>query len=429
MKTLILLTAVLLNQNLLAAQDYMYFLVDTMNMTKEDLKSPLKGEVLAKHIYVNMAGNEFEIQTDDDEFFTADAILESNRFTFLKDGMKFSTPLEDNNPLYSIDRLNAQKAEIEMSHMVIDVKGDDLGVHLGPIDFHVNNVNMQCKVNEFTTAIDEACIQNTLIKPFDSSKISSINVKDLSDEQLYKLDIETNLLSIIEDNLFIEVKNIKGNYLDNNFGISRGELNCFKDPDLRVIDVENLVYGCLKKSKIIGERLKYKIPSFNVHVNKASLSFDNNNMRLNADYASFKTGGAVTYAAGMSLECDKDPIVVDINNPNAILTGCMRSMLFKLEKLDNGSKDKAQLKDIKNFRLGISNGNFRLTGKVKLLFYLSLDIKGKIKHEPKKKQIIIDVNKAKVGKISARNFTLNIVRKFINGDNVKVVDNSIIIQL
>jgi hypothetical protein len=413
----------------MAAQDYMYFLVDSMNMTKENIKSPLEGEVLAKHIYVNMSGNEFEIQTGDDEFFTADAILESNRFTFIKDGMKFSTPLEDNNPLYSIDRLNAQKAEIEMSHMVIDVKGDDLGVHLGPIDFQVNNINMQCKVNEFTTAIDEACIQNTLIKPFDPSKISSIKVSDLSEEQAYKLDIETNLLSIIEDNLFIEVKNIKGNYLDNNFGISRGELNCFKDPELRVIDVENIVYGCLKKSKIIGERLKYKIPSFNIHVNKASLSFDKNNMKLFADYASFKTGSAVTYAAGMTLECDKDPIVVDINNPNAILTGCMRSTVFKLEKMDNGTNKKSQMKDIKNFKLSITNGNFRLTGKVKLLFYLSLDIKGKVRHVPAKKQIIIDVNKAKVGKISAKNFTLNIVRKFINGDNVKVVDNSIIIQL
>lgn len=63
------------------SNDYMYFLVDSLNMTKNELKTPLSGEILAKHIYVNMMGNEFEIQTQNDELFVADAILESDRFT------------------------------------------------------------------------------------------------------------------------------------------------------------------------------------------------------------------------------------------------------------------------------------------------------------------------------------------------------------
>jgi len=428
MKTIVLLTAVLLQGSLVWANDYMYFLVDSLNMTKDDQKSPLSGEVLANHIYVNMKGNEFEIQTQYNDLFTADAILEPNRFTFIKDGMKFSTPLEDSNPLYSIDMLNAQKAEIEMSHKVIDVKGDDLGVHLGPINFEVNNINMQCKVDRFTTSVDEACIQNTVIKPFNEDKTSNIRISDISEKQSYSLDIETSLLSILEDDLYIEVNNIKGNYLKNDFGISRGELNCFKDPELKVIDVENLVYGCLKRSKIIGEKLKYKIPSLNAHINKASLVFDDSNMKLHSDYASFKNGADVTYAAGMSLECDKDPIVVDIKNPNAILNGCMRSMTFKLERMDNGTQ-KGKAKDIKNFKLAINSGNFKLTGKVKFLFYVSVDVTGTVRHESQRKQIVIDVNKAKVGKISARSFALSIVKKFINVDSVKVVDNSIIIQL
>ncbi|EQC52016.1 hypothetical protein [Bacteriovorax sp. DB6_IX] len=342
--------------------------------------------------------------------------------------MKFSTPLEDNNPLYGIDKLNASKAEVEMSHEVIDVKGDDLAVHLGPINFEVNNINMQCRVSEFTTAIDEACIQNTTIKPYDESKISKIRLSDLSEKKLYNLDIQTNELSIEEDDLFIEVKNIKGNYLNNHFGISRGELNCYKDPELKIIDVENLVYGCLKRSKIIGEKLSYQIPSLNMHINKASVIFDEDKMKLHSDYASFKNKGSVTYVAAMSLECDKDPIVVDINNPNAILNGCMRSMTFKLDRMDNGTQ-KGQVKDIKNFKLAVNTGNFKITGKVKFVFYVSLDVTGKVKHDPKKKQIVIDVNKAKVGKFSARSFALKIVKKFINVDNVKVVDNSIIIQL
>lgn len=428
MKKLILVTAVLLYQTMAKSNDYMYFLVDSLNMTKNELKTPLSGEILAKHIYVNMMGNEFEIQTQNDELFVVDAILESDRFTFIKDGMKFSTPLEDNNPLYGIDKLNASKAEVEMSHEVIDVKGDDLAVHLGPINFEVNNINMQCRVSEFTTAIDEACIQNTTIKPYDESKISKIRLSDLSEKKLYNLDIQTNELSIEEDDLFIEVKNIKGNYLNNHFGISRGELNCYKDPELKIIDVENLVYGCLKRSKIIGEKLSYQIPSLNMHINKASVIFDEDKMKLHSDYASFKNKGSVTYVAAMSLECDKDPIVVDINNPNAILNGCMRSMTFKLDRMDNGTQ-KGQVKDIKNFKLAVNTGNFKITGKVKFVFYVSLDVTGKVKHDPKKKQIVIDVNKAKVGKFSARSFALKIVKKFINVDNVKVVDNSIIIQL
>ena len=429
MRLMLLVTAVLLNQITMASENYMYFLVSSMNMTKENSESPLLGSAIANHIYVNMQGNEFEIQTQNDDYFTAHAILEPDRFTFIKEGMKFSTELEDTNPLYSIDMLKAENAEIELSSSVIDIKGDEFNVYLGPVDFAVNNINMKCQVEKFTTSIDEACIKDTLIKPFNDEEIGSITLSDLSKAKEYKLDIQTNLLSIKDDELFIEVNTINGEYLKNFFGISRGQLSCYKDPNLNSIDVENLVYGCLKRSKIIGEKLKYKIPSLNAHINTASLSFDDNSMKLNADYASFKTGELVTYVSGMALTCDKDPVVSDINNPNAILNGCMRNTSFRLDKMDNGSQLDKKMSDIKDFKLKVTNGNFKLTGKVKLLMHISLDIKGRVTHDKKSKRIIIDVDKAKVGKISARKFALSIVKKFINVDNVKVVENSIIIQL
>ncbi|EQC43520.1 hypothetical protein [Bacteriovorax sp. Seq25_V] len=435
----ILLISIVFSTQVFAADDYMYFLVDSMKLTKAQTDSRLEGLTVAKKILVLMDDNEVEIDVGPDRVFEAKTFLENDKFTFYKDGIKFATPLGSSNPVLQITHLDIEQAEVELATSGISIKGDHLNTNFGDLNFYVDNLDMYCDTKgKFTTDIDVACIANTKIVPFNTNKNSTILAKDVSDKNEFEIKIESREVSINEDRLFIESENIAGFYKKSHFGLGKGTLDCFKDINMTDIDVDKIVLGCLQESNITGKKLKFKESGINLHINTAEVVFARDHFTMKADYASFKTDSSPTYVAGMKFECDKDELGMGERMPfsqSSFLNGCMRHSLFKIERLDNDLSDInyreaiVDATDIKDLKLEIKNGRFNLVGKPKVVFRVPIRVSGQITHNALIDEVEIKVNKATVAGITAKAYTLKLIRKFIDSDRVKIKGDSIIIQL
>ena len=423
----------------LCADDYMYFLVESMKLTKTASDSRLEGLTLAKKILVLMDDNEVEIDVGPGNIFEAKTFLENDKFTFFKDGIKFATPLGSSNPVLQITHLDIANAEVELATRGISIKGEYLNTNFGDLNFYVDNLDMYCNTfGKFTTDIDIACITNTKILPFDTSRNSTIIVKDVSENVDFEIKIESREVSINEEKLFIESENIEGFYKRAHFGLGKGTLDCLKDSTMTDIDVDKIVLGCLQETNITGKKLKFSESGINLHINTAEVEFAKDHFTMKADYASFKTDSTPTYVAGMKFECDKDDLGLGESFPfsqSSFLNGCMRHSLFKIERLDNDTSDInyqeaiVDATDIKDLRLEIKNGRFNLVGKPKVIFRVPIKVSGVIKHNALIDELEIRVDKATVAGITAKAYTLKLIRKFIDSDRVKIKGDSIIIQL
>lgn len=409
--------------------DRMYFDIDSMYLTKKDVDSILEGETKARQINVSMSGNDVDIETNDGEMFCAKTQLEKDRLVFIKDGIKFSTPLESGNPVLKIEHLDVKEATAELDDKGISVQGKSLETVLDNLSLYIDNVNMYCATEEFTTAIESACVKQVLIKPHLSEVPSKIHARDLTSENKFELNIESREVNISGNKMLIDSENIQGRLDDTKFKLGRGLLKCFKDPRLENIDIEALVNGCLKESNINVENFYYKRPAIDLKINNVLIEFFNSHLSIKSDYASFNTGGAPTFVSSMSLYCEKDIITpVFAMSQNNFVNGCLKKTKFKIGRIENNSfvEEDANIRDLE---LEVNQGKFLLTARPKILFRVPVKIEGTINFNALTNEIEIRVKDADVAGIPSKNYLFKIMKNFIDGERIKQKGDLIIIQV
>ncbi len=420
--------------------DYMYFLVDKISLNRggDGDYQILNGETVAKRIYVLMDNNEFEIDAGLGRTVAAATYLTDKRLYFVKDEIKFSTPLDTTNILYSIEQLSATNAEIELSKKGVSVKGEYLEAQLNKNLFLIKNIDMYCLTDEFTTDVDIACLSETHISPLDGEN-GYVKVEDLSDANEYRIEINTSELEIRDSRLLIDANRMSGFYKSSEFYFSEGSLKCLKDPTLVTMDVERFVNGCLEETNFRSSVLSLKQPALDVLIEGMKLDIDSGSFKVNADLMKFKTSEGHTDVDNFNYICDK--LDIDINNSNTyvLVNGCLKGSHLTVYRFNSHHKsgtriiktDKGliDINDLKNIELTLRERSFELTAKVKIIARLLVRIKGYIELDEQNDEMIIDITKARIAGVPARSFAMFIIKNFIKGDMISVRGNKIIISL
>jgi len=424
----------LANINFASASDYMHFLVESMDL--KSIEGQLTGETLASKLYVSMDENEFHINSDIEELFSAQTQLKSGRLYFSKENLTFSTPLEEDNVLFELTKLKANSADIELGSELITIQGKSLEAETENVNFKVQDLDMSCETDgEFTSDVDIACIKNTTIKPFNSDA-SFISFKDLSDKSEFDIQLYSKHFSIINDRLDIETKDISGRIDDGIFRMGVGKLYCFKDPELEEMDFDRLLSGCLLSSRIEGVDFRFKDASVNAHISNINFNINSSSLVLKTNYANFRADGEETRVRGLNLECGKANFDITSVTDHLLIKGCLKRMNLNVGEMDSDSKmllkrnkDLIDLSSIKSFKVTMNNGSFEIKGKTKLLFRIPFKLSGNVNYVEDGKVLNFNIRKAKVLGISAKSLTLYLFKKFISSRNIRVNGDHISIKL
>ena len=417
--------------------EHLYILVDSMKLNKEQDQDRLSGFTLAKHIYVLVGGHEVEVNTEDGEIFKAMTLLEQNKLTFKKDNIRFSTPLETDNPVFSLEKVEVGKAEIELSKTDIQLKGESLNTFFNNTRFLVSNINLNCKTDgSLSTDVERICLKNITITPYDTSKKSRIELEDMSQEGRYGLKTDASSLEIVDDSLEIFADDITGNYGDAVWSLKNGSMNCYKNPDMVDINVEELIYGCLQSSKISGESINFNQSALDFRINRANVLFNDEALTIKADKAIFKlrSDEPPTHMRGLDSGCYKNMNTSDgVSRTNALI-GCLKKSYIKIDEIVSDSKKFALTKDqkgtnIKEFSTEVIDNKFNVFAKIKMLFHLRVRINGTVNYDTKPNQLRIDVKRATVSGLSARALMLYFLEKFVDARRIKVSGSIITVQL
>lgn len=422
--------------NLYAANNEMYFAVDSLHMTKKDGSSRLEGLVRAKKVFVVMDDNEFDIELENDEVFEAKTYLEKDKFTFFKDGIKFSTPLNSSNPVLRINHLEVDQADVHLNDKGICVKGEKLKTHIDRLDFYADNLDMTCNTDEFSTNIEKSCVKNVKIIPDNGYEFSFISATDINEPKKFGITIKSKNVEIKEDKLSIDSEDIKGFLDTTKFELGRGYLKCYKDPLLQEIDVEKIIMGCFYESKIDVDDFKYQQSGVNLKISKALIYFRNEDLKVKADYASFRQSNETTYVSGMELYCIKEVVTTKSKfTQNTFLNGCLKRSTFKIANIQSEGLtfeefvQENEKKDFKNLVVDIDKGKFKISIKPKFIFRVPVEIEGSISLKALTNSVEIVVKEANVAGVPSKNYALKLIKKFIDNDRVKIKDNVITIEI
>lgn len=433
MLTFIKISLLLIVSKVFASSNEMYFSIHSLHMTNNDITKRLEGIAQAKKVFVIMDDNEFDIQLENNQIFTAKTYLEKDRFTFFKDGIKFSTPLSSSNPVLRINHLEVEQADAHLSEKGIFINGERLRTNIYDLKFYVDNLDMSCLHDGFTTDFERACISNVIISPSNNDRLSLLTVTDLSEKKKFDVQIQSREVKIEDDKLTIDSEEIKGHLIDTNFELGRGILKCYKDPILEEIDVERLIAGCFYESSINVDNFKYKQSGINLKVSKAAINFRKEDFKLKADYASFRQNNEATYVSGMDLFCTKEIVTTkSIKTQNSMINGCIKESTFKVSNITNNESQDLfgeEKTDLKNLDVKINKGKFKISIKPKFIFRVPVLIEGDIKLNALVNKIEITVKDANVAGVPSKNYALKLIKKFIDSERVKIKDNIITIEI
>ncbi len=441
MKNLMISMALLVCSYFVGAEDdYMYFLVDKINLTRGGVNDYriLNGETIAKRIYVMMDNNEFEIDSANGESISAITYLTDKRLYFLKDEIKFSTPLDVTNVLYSLTSLSATNAEIELAKKGIRVQGEYLEAELDKNLFLIRNLNMFCLTTDFTTDVDIACLTDTTITPYERDS-GYLKIEDLSAKKEYRIEMNTSELSIKNDHLNFDATKMWGTYKDSRFSFVNGSLDCKKDPTLNELDVERFVNGCLELTSFKGGLLNWKQAALDVEVDGLTLKIDSGSFNIKSDTVRFKTNEGVTEVQRFNYLCEKLDVDTDNSNTYILLNGCLKGSHLSMYRFNSNSKSPKRslstgkgiidINDLKNIDMAVRDGNFSLTAKVKVIARLKVLIKGNIELNELQEKLTIAIDKARIAGLPARSFAMFIIRNFIDEEVIEIDGNKIIVTL
>ena len=427
--------ALLLSISALSADNYMYFLIDSMNLSKESADSNLSGVAAAEKLYVMMDDNEFEINAQDDQLVHAKAYLTKNRLNFEKDGMRFSTPLEEKNILFALDYLEGNKAEIKLGTEGINILGSSLEAHTKGVSFRVENVDMHCDTGGiFTTDVDVACVKHTLIKPYQKD-YGFISLVDLSDKKQFNLSLNTTNLSVNNDLLDVATVNVKGKINAGNFSMGRGSLSCYKDPKLDSLDMDRILTGCLFESKIEGLDFEFKKAGLDARIREIDFALLKSRLEIGASEVRFVTGKDTTIVNNFSLSCNKKVVDISTARDSVIMDGCLEKLRLNIDEMDsdrqknNNPQEFLDVTNIRRLKFEVTDNEFKLSGKTRVLITLPFYADGFADYDAQKNVITLKVKKTTVMGLPAKKVVLFVLRKVLDSKTVSIKGDTIRIQL
>ena len=111
------------------------------------------------------------------------------------------------------------------------------------------------------------------------------------------------------------VQNISGKIRDTHYNMKEANLDCYKYPDLRDLDPEVILYGCLKTSNNTYKNFNLQQKDVDANIGNAHMVIGETTYSLASDKATFKVGSDITSVSHLEIECEKKPIPkrVDIN--------------------------------------------------------------------------------------------------------------------
>ncbi|TNF27463.1 MAG: hypothetical protein EP319_11505 [Deltaproteobacteria bacterium] len=436
------------------AEDYMLFSVENFWMNQESINTPLSGEIKAKKMLLLFATERIQIEPDPGEIFEAEVFMLDNMINFKKGYISFSSDLGSRNPLAGVNDFNITNADVEFTEKGIGIVGEKLDMTLEGVDFSLENVNLFCDSGgTYSTEIDKLCLENSFLRSNNETGLTTVKIRDTNSDYPLDLELFVRELYIKENSVKGMVQNISGKIRDTHYNMKEANLDCYKYPDLRDLDPEVILNGCLKTSNNTFKNFNLQQKDVDANIGNAHMVIGETTYSLASDKATFKVGSDVTSVSHLEIECEKKPIPkrVDINE-HVVLEGCLERGDIRVSRIEvNDEKARSFLKtnsteawnyaksqedkgiidlyDFKDIKIISANNKFAFKAKVKFIFRIPVRFRGDTSFNRDKNQLTLNVEAAHIAGIPTKKFVLYLLRKFVSSEDIQVDGNSIIIQL
>lgn len=453
-QSLVCLLTLFFTLNLKAADDYMLFSVENFWMNQETINTPLQGEIKAKKMLLLFATERIQIEPDAGDIFEAEVFMLDNMINFKKGYISFSSDLGSRNPLAGVNDFNITNADVEFTTKGIGIVGEKLDMTLEGVDFGLENVNLFCDSGgTYTTEIDKLCLENSYLRSNNETGLTTVKIKDTNSKFPLDLELFVRELFIKDNRVKGMVQNITGTIRDTHYNMHTADLNCYKYPDMRDLDPEVILNGCLKTSNNTFKKFSMQHKDVEASIGNAHMVIGETTYSLASDKATFKIGKDVTNVSHLEISCEKKPVPkkVDINE-HVVLEGCLERGDIRVSRIQvdeekarhflksnsieawnyaKSQEDKGiiDLYDFKDIKLTSAHNKFAFKAKVKFIFRIPVRFRGSTDFDREKNELTLKVDAAHVAGIPTRKFVLYLLRKFISSEDIQVDGNSITIKL
>lgn len=423
---------------LLAEDNYIFLGLDEFSMTREGPETMLAGSVTANKVHFLYDGQNIEVNGQEHKPYIAETILTSNRLIFNNDFLKFSTPLDSDNPLYMLDSINATKSDIEINTKGALIESSYLDFSFSNILIKIKDAQLNCKSDiGFTMNIDEICLKDAVIHKL-GENAASVEVSSLTEEFSAALKIDLNTVIIKPHSISAEANKIVGEYDGATVSLDKGFLTCSKI-DERSLDPESFFRGCLMTASSKADVLRFKSANYDISVEQAQLEIGEDFYHIDAAYSNFETGTQSTRASEFKLDCLKLPMAPDSLDGTLLIKGCVKKGDIFIGHLDPDDRKRVKnpssnIKDIidtdnlKDIHLDFNEDTFSLSAKSKVVFRLTFKATGKTEWNDTQDVVKFHIEKASMASFPATKMTMKILAKFINSENMSVSGNTITIK-
>jgi len=454
MHALVFVLTLLFSLNSKAGDDYMLFSVENFWMNQETINTPLAGEIKAKKMLLLFATERIQIEPADGDIFEAEVFMLDDMINFKKGYISFSSDFGHRNPLSGVNDFNITNADVEFTNKGIGIVGEKLDMTLEGVDIGLENVNLFCDSGgTYSTEIDKLCLENSYLRSNNETGLTTLKIKDTNSDFPLDLELFVRELYIKDNSVKGLVQNITGKIRDTHYNMKMANLDCYKYPDMRDVDPEKILNGCLKKSNNTFKNFSLQQKDVEGSIGNAHMQIGETSYALASDKATFKVGKDVTTVSHLEISCEKKPIPkkVDINE-HVVLEGCLERGDVRVSRIEvddvkarkflqansreawnfaKGQEDKGiiDLYDFKDIKLTSANNKFAFKAKVKFIFRIPVRFRGASSFDREKNQLQLNVEAAHIAGIPTRKFVLYLLRKFISTEDIMVDGNKITIQL
>jgi hypothetical protein len=434
MRTILSIVLVLFSLNTLAKENYIFLGLDNFEMSKNS-NSMLVGSVIAHKIHFIYDNQNIEINAQEHRLYEAATVLFPDRLEFNNEFLKFSTPLDADNPMYLLDTITAQNTDITVDGRGAIIDSQYLDFSLNNIFIAIKNAHMDCVSDTgFNMNVDETCLQNsTTTKLGDNDSVISINSMD--DKVKASLDINLTKVKVDKHLIAAWANELIGRYNEMVFTLGEGFLSCYKI-DQQSLDPISFYRGCMIEAVSKARMLRFQNDLYNFEVDEAHLDIKKDSYHLDAAYSRFETPGQVTRASKFKLDCMKLQRNGEFD-PNMILKGCFKQGDLSIAHLDSDGtkkqskevdKDIIDTDNLKDVKLIFSEDRFSMSAKSKVILRLMFRVNGRTEWAADSSWVKFHILKASMARFPATKMTMKILAKFINSDRMSVDGNTITIN-
>lgn len=460
MRTLLFITVLSLLCATPWANDYMFFSVENFWMSEGHLDSkdnkyiPLHGEIEAKKMLLILGTERIEINPTNGELFQAQVKLDKNIMTFRKDYLTFSTDLGLQNPLKDIQQFKIQNGDVEIKKEAITIDGEALDLKMSGVELSLRYINLVCDtMGTYTTEIDEACLRKSSLQSYKSPfGRTLLTIKDLNSPVPIEFNMQIKLLEIENEHIEGDVENITGTYNTTEYDLNQASLHCYKYKDLKDLDPELIIKGCLKQSHSTFNDFNLKNSNIDGSIQNANITVGESDFSLSSNLTKFKVGEDASVVENLNVHCSKNPIVKsEMISSHLILEGCLNKSKITIDKIEidqekmyslisqynediaQSSKNEYEkgiidIYDLKKVELISNNNSFTFEAKMKALFRIPVKFKGETEFFANDNTLMIKLEKANIAGIPSKKFVMYLLKKFLNTNDISIKNDTIIVK-